>query len=228
MKPGVSVFTSVTRTYFPERRCASLTTGPSRTIRWLSKLTTRVGLLPARRWKSICGSPSATGTRSARRAPIRSARARANTPGVLPRIRWTRAARDKMDAAFEFFTKLGVPYYCFHDFDMAPEGGSVAESEKNLQALVASRERAPAGDGHEVALGHGEPVLASALHERRVDEPELRRCGSPTRRAQVKAAIDATVELGGENYVFWGGREGLRDACRTRIRVASSNISHAS
>ena len=116
------------------------------------------------------------------------------------------AARARMDAAFEFFTKLGVPYYCFHDRDMAPEGESVAESEKNLQSLVALAKERQQETGMKLLWG-----TANLFSHRRYMN------GASTNPnfgvvahagAQVKAAIDATVELGGENYVFWGGREG--------------------
>ena len=115
-------------------------------------------------------------------------------------------ARDRLDAAFELFTKLGVPYYCFHDRDLAPEGASVGESEKNLAALAdLARERQ---DATGVKLLWGTANLFS--HPRYMN-------GAATNPnfdvvahagAQVKAALDATVALGGENYVFWGGREG--------------------
>ncbi len=115
-------------------------------------------------------------------------------------------ARDRLDAAFELFTKLGVPYYCFHDRDLAPEGASVAESEQHLAELVKlARERQ---DATGVKLLWGTANLFS--HPRYMNgaatNPNfdvLAHAG-----AQVKAALDATVALGGENYVFWGGREG--------------------
>jgi xylose isomerase len=115
-------------------------------------------------------------------------------------------AKDRLDAAFEFFSKLGVPYYCFHDRDMAPEGASVAESERNLSELVelaAERQRASG-----VKLLWGTANLFS--HRRYMNgaatNPDFAVVAHAG--AQVKAALDATVVLGGESYVFWGGREG--------------------
>ena len=117
-----------------------------------------------------------------------------------------RRAADRMDAAFEFFTKLDVPFYCFHDFDLAYEGSSVSESEKALSAMV---DRA-AGIQREcgVKLLWGTANLFS--HPRYMNgaatNPDFKVVARAA--AQVKAALEATVELGGENYVFWGGREG--------------------
>jgi xylose isomerase len=116
------------------------------------------------------------------------------------------AAEERLDAAFEFFSKMTVPYFCFHDRDLAPEGASVSESEKNLQHLV-GRVKARQKET-EIRLLWGTSNLFS--------HPRYMNGGSTNPNfdvvaqagAQVKAALDATVELGGENYVFWGGREG--------------------
>ena len=115
-------------------------------------------------------------------------------------------ARDKMDAAFEFFTKLGVPYYCFHDRDMAPEGDSVAESEKNLQVLVALAKERQQETGMKLLWGTANLFSHPRFMNGASTNPDFDVVAFAG--AQVKAAIDATVELGGENYVFWGGREG--------------------
>ena len=115
-------------------------------------------------------------------------------------------ARDKMDAAFEFFTKLGVPYYCFHDRDMAPEGDTVAESEKNLQTLVALAKERQQATGMKLLWGTANLFSHPRFMNGASTNPDFDVVTYAG--AQVKAAIDATVELGGENYVFWGGREG--------------------
>lgn len=123
------------------------------------------------------------------------------------------AAAARMDAAFEFFTKLGVPFYCFHDRDLAPPGASVAESERNLTAMVERAGKLQQITG--VRLLWGTANLFT--HPRYM-------CGAATNPnfqvlahagAQVKAALDATVALGGENYVFWGGREGYATLLNT-------------
>lgn len=126
------------------------------------------------------------------------------------------AARARMDAAFEFFTKLGVPYYCFHDRDMAPEGASVAESEANLAAMVdeaAQRQRATGMKllwGTANLFGHPRYMNGAATN------PDFAVVTHAA--AQVKAALDATVALGGENYVFWGGREGYSSLLNTNTK----------
>ncbi|MEM9301753.1 MAG: xylose isomerase [Pseudomonadota bacterium] len=125
-------------------------------------------------------------------------------------------ARDKMDAAFEFFSKLGVPYYCFHDRDMAPEGDSVGTSEANLAhmtALAAERQQATGVDllwGTANLFSHPRYMNGAATNP---DFHVVAHAG-----AQVKAALDATVALGGSNYVFWGGREGYACLFNTDTR----------
>lgn len=125
-------------------------------------------------------------------------------------------ARRRLDAAFEFFTKLTVPFYCFHDRDMAPEGASVRESEANLAALVAlARERQQATGvrllwGTANLFSHPRYMNGAATNP---DFAVVAHAG-----AQVKAALDATVELGGRNYVFWGGREGYSSLFSTDTR----------
>lgn len=116
------------------------------------------------------------------------------------------AAFQKMDAAFEAFTKLGVPYYCFHDRDMAPEGESVAESERNLEALVAGAKERQAETGMKLLWGTANMFSHPRYMNGASTNPNFDVVAHAG--AQVKAAIDATIELGGENYVFWGGREG--------------------
>jgi xylose isomerase len=123
------------------------------------------------------------------------------------------AACHRLDAAFEFITKLGVPYYCFHDRDLAPEGGDVRESEANLVEMVARAGEKQAASG--VGLLWGTANLFS--HPRYMNgaatNPDARVVAHAA--AQVKAALDATVALGGENYVFWGGREGYLSLLNT-------------
>ena len=122
-------------------------------------------------------------------------------------------AEARVDAAFEFFTKLGVPYYCFHDIDLAPDAEDVAQYEKNLKHMVAlARERQKATG---VKLLWGTANLFS--HPRYMNGAATNPDFNVVARAavQVKAAIEATVELGGEHYVFWGGREGYASLVNT-------------
>jgi xylose isomerase len=125
-------------------------------------------------------------------------------------------AKDKMDAAFEFITKMGIPYYCFHDVDVVDYGNDIAENERRLQALVdyASQKQADSG----VKLLWGTANLFS--HRRYMNgastNPDFHVLTHGA--AQVKAALDATIALGGENYVFWGGREGYMSLLNTNMK----------
>ena len=115
-------------------------------------------------------------------------------------------ARAKLDAAFEFFTKLDVPFWCFHDRDIAPEGESVAESEANLQELVDMAKERQDATGMKLLWGTANVFSHPRYMNGASTNPDLAVVAHAG--AQVKAALDATVALGGENYVFWGGREG--------------------
>ncbi|MHA7833828.1 MAG: xylose isomerase [Algiphilus sp.] len=116
------------------------------------------------------------------------------------------AAADRMDAAFEFFTKLNVPFWCFHDVDIAWEGQSVIESEKHLQRMVDAASVRQKETGMRLLWGTANLFSHPRYMNGAATNPDFRVLTFAA--AQVKAAIDATVALGGENYVFWGGREG--------------------
>ena len=116
------------------------------------------------------------------------------------------AARQKLDAAFEFFTKLGVPYYCFHDIDMAPVSSSVIEQERNLKAIVALAKERQNETGMKLLWGTANVFSNPRYMNGASTNPDFEVLTHAA--AQVKNAIDATIELNGENYVFWGGREG--------------------
>ena len=132
------------------------------------------------------------------------------------------AARARMDAAFEFFTKLGVPYYCFHDRDMAPEGGSVAESERNLATLVALAKERQQATGVKLLWGTANLFGHPRYMNGAATNPDFAVVMHAA--AQVKAALDATVALGGENYVFWGGREGYASLLNTDTRREQDHL----
>jgi xylose isomerase len=132
------------------------------------------------------------------------------------------AADHKMDAAFEFFTKMGVGFYAFHDRDVAPEGANPAESEKNLFTLVAKAKKLQKATGVKLlwgtanAFGHPRYMNGAATN------PEF---GVVALAAtQVKAAIDATIELGGQGYTFWGGREGYMSLLNTDIKKEKDHL----
>ena len=125
-------------------------------------------------------------------------------------------AEAKVDAAFEFFTKLGVPYYCFHDIDLAPDADDIGQYEANLKHMVALAKERQQATG--VKLLWGTANLFS--HPRYMNGASTNPDFNVVARAavQVKNAIDATVELGGEHYVFWGGREGYASLHNTDMK----------
>ena len=134
------------------------------------------------------------------------------------------AARARMDAAFEFFTKLGVPYYCFHDRDMAPEGASVAESERNLATMSAFAKERQDETGMKLLWGTANVFGHPRYMNGAATNPDFAVVTHAA--AQVKAALDATVLLGGENYVFWGGREGYSTLLNTDTRRELDHMAH--
>jgi len=125
-------------------------------------------------------------------------------------------ARQRMDAAFELFTKLGVPYYCFHDRDMAPEGASVVESERNLSQMVELAGERQRETGLKLLWGTANMFSNPRYMNGASTNPNFSVVAHAG--AQVKMALDATVALGGENYVFWGGREGYASLLNTDTR----------
>ncbi|PCJ59489.1 MAG: xylose isomerase [Planctomycetota bacterium] len=116
------------------------------------------------------------------------------------------AAKDKLDAAFELFTKLGVPYWCFHDRDISPEGSSIQESEENLNYIVDLAKAKQELSGVKLLWGTANLFSNPRYMNGAMTNPDFKVIAFAG--AQVKAALDATIALGGENYVFWGGREG--------------------
>ncbi len=125
-------------------------------------------------------------------------------------------AKNKMDAAFEFFTKIGAPYYCFHDFDLIEEGSSIAESEKRLQTIVDYAKSKQAESGIKLLWGTANVFSNPRYMNGASTNPDF--TALAWAGTQVKNAIDATIELGGENYVFWGGREGYMSLLNTNMK----------
>jgi len=125
-------------------------------------------------------------------------------------------AEAKVDAAFEFFTKLGVPYWCFHDIDLAPDADDIGQYQKNLSHMVGLAKARQEATG--VKLLWGTANLFS--HPRYMNGASTNPDFAVVARAavQVKAALEATVELGGEHYVFWGGREGYASLANTQMK----------
>lgn len=125
-------------------------------------------------------------------------------------------AEAKVDAAFEFFTKLGTPFWCFHDVDLAPDADDIGQYERNLRHMVAKAKERQAATG--IKLLWGTANLFS--HPRYMNGAATNPDFAVVARAavQVKAALEATVELGGEHYVFWGGREGYASLHNTQMK----------
>lgn len=125
-------------------------------------------------------------------------------------------AKDKADAAFEFITKIDADYYCFHDFDLVDEGHTIAESESRLTAITDYLREKQNASG--VKLLWGTANLFS--HPRYMNGAATNPDFSVVAHAglQVKNAIDATLKLGGKNYVFWGGREGYMSLLNTDMK----------
>lgn len=126
------------------------------------------------------------------------------------------------DAAFEFFTKLTVPYYCFHDRDLAPEGSSFAESCDNLEKMVTYAGKKQQETGIKLLWGTANLFSHPRYAHGAATNPDFQVFAYAA--AQVKHAIAATKELGGENYVFWGGREGYETLLNTRMKQEQDQI----
>ena len=125
-------------------------------------------------------------------------------------------AKHKMDAAFEFITKIGIPYYCFHDFDLIQEGSSIQESEKRLQAIVEYAKQKQKDSGVKLLWGTANVFSNPRYMNGAATNPDFN--ALTWAGTQVKNAIDATIALGGENYVFWGGREGYNTLLNTNTK----------
>ena len=132
------------------------------------------------------------------------------------------AARDKLDAAFEFVSKLGVPFYCFHDRDMAPEGETVSQSEKYLKEMVQLAKEKQEASGIRLLWGTANLFSHPRYMNGAATNPDFQVVTHAA--AQVKAALEATVELGGLNYVFWGGREGYYSLLNTDMKREQDHL----
>jgi xylose isomerase len=130
--------------------------------------------------------------------------------------------KETLEAAFEFFQKLGVDFYCFHDRDIAPEGENFPQSIKNLQAIVQLAKTLQKETGVKLLWGTAN-LFGSAIYSQGAGtSPNAHVMAHAA--AQVKNAIDATKELGGENYVFWGGREGYETLLNTDLKKEQEHM----
>ncbi len=137
-------------------------------------------------------------------------------PWLDPRVDPMAAARTKLSAAFEFFDKLGVPFFCFHDRDMAPEGSTFAESTSNLKTMAELAQTHMERTGVRLLWGtanlfsHPRYAAGAATNP----DPDVFAYAA----AQVKVMLETTHRLGGANYVLWGGREGYETLLNTDLR----------
>ena len=132
------------------------------------------------------------------------------------------AAKQKADAAFEFVTKMGFDYYCFHDYDLVDEAKTLSESEKRIQEIVAYLQQKQEASGVRLLWGTSNCFSHPRYMNGAATNPNfdvVARAG-----AQVKIALDATIALNGENYVFWGGREGYMSLLNTNMKLEQDNI----
>ena len=125
-------------------------------------------------------------------------------------------AKNKADAGFEIMEKLGIEYYCFHDVDLVEEAPTIEEYEANMKAIVAYLKEKQAATGKKLLWGTANVFGNKRYMNGASTNPDFdvvaRAC------VQIKNAIDATIELGGTNYVFWGGREGYMSLLNTDMK----------
>lgn len=131
-------------------------------------------------------------------------------------------AKNKMDAAFEFISKIGAPYYCFHDFDLVEEGDTIAESEKRLQAITGYAKTKQEESGIRLLWGTANLFSHPRYMNGAATNPDFQVLTYAA--TQVKNALDATIALGGENYVFWGGREGYLSLLNTDMKREKEHL----
>lgn len=130
--------------------------------------------------------------------------------------------KQRMDAGFEFMQKVGIEYYCFHDIDLIEEGNSIEEYEANLKAIVAYAKQKQQETGIKLLWGTANVFGHKRYMNGAATNPDF----DVVARAavQIKNAIDATIELGGENYVFWGGREGYMSLLNTDMKREKEHL----
>lgn len=161
-------------------------------------------------WHSFCsalGDPFGSGTR---KLPWSS------DPDAMQR------AKAKMDAAFEFITKLGLPFYCFHDLDLVDEADTIEETDKRLEAIVEYAREKQKASGVKLLWGTANLFSHPRYMNGAATNPDFNVLTYAA--AQVKRALDITIELGGSNYVFWGGREGYMSLLNTNMKKEKEHL----
>lgn len=131
-------------------------------------------------------------------------------------------AKDKMDAGFEIMQKLGIEYFCFHDVDLVEEGATIEEYEDRMKAITDYAQEKMAETGIKLLWGTANVFGNKRYMNGAATNPDfdvVARAG-----VQIKNAIDATIKLGGQNYVFWGGREGYMSLLNTQMQREKNHL----
>ncbi len=131
-------------------------------------------------------------------------------------------AKDKADAAFEFITKLSMPYYCFHDVDAVDYTNDIKENDRRLLAITGYFSEKQKASGVKLLWGTANLFSNRRYMNGAATNPDFHVLTHAA--AQVKAALDATIALGGENYVFWGGREGYMSLLNTNMKREKEHL----
>lgn len=131
-------------------------------------------------------------------------------------------AYDKMDAAFEFITKIGAPFYCFHDYDLVDEAPTLKESGERLEKIVEYARKKQKASGVKLLWGTANLFSHPRYMNGAATNPDFEVVCYAA--AQVKNALDATIALGGANYVFWGGREGYMSLLNTNMKREQEHL----
>ena len=131
-------------------------------------------------------------------------------------------AKQRLDAGFEFMQKIGIEYYCFHDVDLIAEGNSIEEYEANLKEIVAYAKQKQQETGIKLLWGTANVFGHKRYMNGAATNPDFDVVAHAA--VQIKNAIDATIELGGENYVFWGGREGYSSLLNTEMKREKEHL----
>ena len=131
-------------------------------------------------------------------------------------------AKKKVDAGFEFMQKIGLDYFCFHDVDLVEEGNSLEEYEANLKSIVAYVKEKMNATGIKLLWGTANVFGNKRYMNGAATNPNFDSVAYAA--TQIKNALDATIELGGENYVFWGGREGYMTLLNTEMKREKEHL----
>ncbi|MEA4936511.1 MAG: xylose isomerase [Paludibacter sp.] len=131
-------------------------------------------------------------------------------------------AKQKLDAGFEFMQKIGIEYFCFHDIDLVDAGNSIEEYETNMKAIVGYAKEKMAKTGIKLLWGTANVFSHKRYMNGAATNPDFNSVAYAA--VQIKNALDATIELSGENYVFWGGREGYMSLLNTDMKREKEHL----